>query len=184
MKRWWAFLPLALFAVLFAVALVRLNDAAQAPAGVVFASPERPAPAHVFPGMDGPDLALASGGEPMLVNFFASWCTPCKAEHPLLIEMAAEGASVAGVLYKDTVDHGRALLAADGNPFAVVGLDPDGAGGLAFGIAGVPETFLVDRNGRIVKTHRGPLDGAKAREMLDAWRALKSAPATSGGAGR
>jgi cytochrome c biogenesis protein CcmG, thiol:disulfide interchange protein DsbE len=180
MKRWWAIAPLALFAVLLAVALVRLNNAARAPEGVVFASPDRPAPDHVFPGMDGPDVVMAQARSPMIVNFFASWCTPCKAEHPLLMEMAAAGAPITGVLYKDTPENGRALLQADGNPFVGVVTDREGDGALAFGISGVPETFLIDAGGRIVKSHRGPLDEARAQEMLKAWRDLA---AGGGGAG-
>lgn len=177
MNRWAALAPLVLLAVLVVVGVVRLTD--DDPAPKTFASPERMAPDMSAPALSGGDLRLSSfEGRPVLVNFWATWCTPCKAEHPLLLTMKAEGAEILGVLHKDQPDLARKLLVQDGDPFAAVALDPTGDISIAFGISGVPETFLINAEGRIVKSLRGPLDPVKAEEFLEAWRreVVRSAP--------
>jgi cytochrome c biogenesis protein CcmG/thiol:disulfide interchange protein DsbE len=116
----------------------------------------------------------------VLVNFWATWCTPCKAEHPVLMQMQAQGVPIVGVQHFDegdrsnpqaATDKARAMLGKEGNPFARTVVDPDGGVSLSFGIAGVPESFLVDAKGVIVKTLRGPLVGKDADEMLAAYKA-------------
>lgn len=164
-----AAIPLALLAILLGVSLSRLTSDNPAPAS--FASPERPAPDISLASLDGGEIRFDTGGEVVLINFFASWCTPCRAEHPILMQLREQGVNVVGVLYKDETAAGEALLARDGNPFAKVAIDATGDGGLAFGISGVPETFMIDAKGRIVKSFRGPLDAARGREFLDAYRA-------------
>jgi cytochrome c biogenesis protein CcmG/thiol:disulfide interchange protein DsbE len=121
-------------------------------------------------GSAQPDFALArlDGGEKLtpqsfrgrahVVNFFASWCVPCRQEHPLLQDLARQGVIVVGVDYKDKPDAAQALLAELGNPFTAVGLDPTGRTGLDFGVTGVPETYVVNADGKIVALQRGPLD--------------------------
>ena len=79
-----------------------------------------------------------------LVNFFASWCGPCRAEHPILMDLAAEGVPVIGVNYKDRPEAARGWMKKDGNPFGMIATDDDGRIGLDWGIYGVPETFVVD----------------------------------------
>jgi cytochrome c biogenesis protein CcmG, thiol:disulfide interchange protein DsbE len=171
MKKWWAIVPLALFAGLLVVSLMRLTGQGRELGAGNFDSPERPAPSLRAATLDGGEIALSDGGEPVLVNFFASWCTPCRAEHPLMVEMEKQGAPIIGVLYKDKVEDGQELLARDGDPFKRVILDPQGELALQLGITGVPETFLIDARGMIVKSLRGPMDAGKAQEFLDAWRA-------------
>jgi cytochrome c biogenesis protein CcmG/thiol:disulfide interchange protein DsbE len=95
-----------------------------------------------------------------VLNFFASWCTPCRAEHPLLTALAQQGALVVGVDYKDTPDKARAMLAQLGDPYAAVGQDRTGRTGLDYGITGVPETFVIGADGAILAAYRGPLDAA------------------------
>ena len=169
MNRWAALAPLVLLAALVVVGVVRLTD--DDPAPKTFASPERMAPDVSAPGLSGGDVRMSAfGGRPVLVNFWATWCTPCKAEHPLLLAMKAEGAEILGVLHKDQPDLARRLLVEDGDPFEAVALDPTGDISMAFGISGVPETFLINAEGRIVKSLRGPLDPGKAEEFLEAWR--------------
>lgn len=169
MKRWVAVAPLILLAALVVVSIVRLTD--DDPAPKTFASPERMAPILTAPALTGGEISVASfQGRPVIVNFWATWCTPCKAEHPLLLAMQAEGAEILGVLHKDQVSLAQQLLSADGDPFVSVALDPTGDISMAFGISGVPETFLINADGRIVKSLRGPLDEGKAREFLEAWR--------------
>jgi cytochrome c biogenesis protein CcmG, thiol:disulfide interchange protein DsbE len=164
-----AAIPLVALLILMGVSLSRLTSDHPAPAS--FASPERPAPDIQLASLDGGPIRFDTGGDVRLVNFFASWCTPCRAEHPILLQLKEQGVNITGVLYKDETEAGRALLARDGDPFAQVAIDPTGDAGLAFGISGVPETFMVDARGRIIKTFRGPLDASRAREFLDAYRA-------------
>jgi cytochrome c biogenesis protein CcmG, thiol:disulfide interchange protein DsbE len=169
--RWLFLLPIGLLVVLVAVSVSRLTSVRSDGEAGVFASPERPAPAIAASVMTGGSVDFGTLKGPVLVNFWATWCTPCKAEHPFLVDMKAQGAPIIGVLHKDKVDAAQALLARDGDPFSTVALDPQGDVSLAFGLSGVPETFLIDARGVIVKTFRGPLDAARAQDFLDAWRA-------------
>jgi len=174
-KRWLAAIPLLLLAGFAVFAALRLGSPPAEQGS--FASPSRPAPQITLATLAGGDMAFGAPGQPVIVNFFASWCTPCEAEHPFLMDMRARGANVVGVLYKDQPEKGATLLARKGDPFAQVALDPDGSAGIAFGIAGVPETFLIDAQGQIVKTMRGPfLDDRATGEFLDAYAALAATP--------
>ncbi|MGR3721715.1 DsbE family thiol:disulfide interchange protein [Abyssibius alkaniclasticus] len=92
-----------------------------------------------------------------LVNFWASWCGPCRVEHPRLVELAAAGIPVYGINYKDQPEQGLAFLAELGNPYEAVGADSSGRTGIDWGIYGVPETFVIDSQGRVVARHAGPL---------------------------
>jgi len=109
-------------------------------------------------GREVPDRALVPAGKPVLVNFFASWCTPCLAEHPLFTRLKErEGAVIIGIAWKDKPDATRAWLKRLGDPFARIGVDQDGKLALDWGLSGVPETYLVDGQG-IVRLHfRGPI---------------------------
>ncbi|PZQ50397.1 MAG: DsbE family thiol:disulfide interchange protein [Rhodovulum sulfidophilum] len=95
-----------------------------------------------------------------LVNFWASWCAPCRAEHPILKEISASGLPVIGVNYKDQPDKALGFLEELGDPFTHVGADPNGRVALDWGIYGVPETFVVDANGKILLRYPGPLTRA------------------------
>lgn len=108
-------------------------------------------------------------GQKIIVNFFASWCAPCRAEHPNLMALSRDPrVRLIGVLYKDDVGKGEQFLAELGNPFAQVGLDPEGQIGLAFGLTGVPESFAIDETGRVVGHFAGPLDAARAQMLYEA----------------
>lgn len=102
------------------------------------------------------DQALRAPGV-KLVNFWASWCAPCRAEHPLLTELAAEGVTVLGVNYKDTEAQALGFLDELGNPYAAIGADATGRTGLDWGLYGVPETFVIDGAGRVILRFPGPL---------------------------
>jgi cytochrome c biogenesis protein CcmG/thiol:disulfide interchange protein DsbE len=171
-KRWLAIIHLALFAVLVVVAWQQLT--AKDPSPASFTSPERPVPGRQAQTIDGAPFSLLSlKGRPYLVNIWASWCTPCRAEHPFLVDMAKQNVEIIGVLYEDP-DHeaAKAILAREGNPFSAIILDPEGDLGLDVGISGVPETFLVNAEGMIIKTMRGPIvDPQTAQNFIDAWRA-------------
>ena len=101
---------------------------------------------------------LVKSGKPVLVNFFASWCAPCLAEHPLFERLKSrEGAVIIGIAWKDKPEATRAWLARLGDPFTKLGFDQDGKIALDWGLSGVPETYLIDAQG-IVRLHfRGPI---------------------------
>ena len=103
------------------------------------------------------ELALVNySGQPFLVNFFASWCAPCRAEAPNL-EKLSEQISIIGIAYKDRHSDTAEFLQQYGNPFTVIGMDDDGRAGIAWGVYGVPETYLIDNAGVIRWRHAGPL---------------------------
>lgn len=169
-------------ALIYAVPLVALAGLAGL-AGMQLFDPERSgferiermAPDRAFPKLDGEGEIRFSpppGGEAVIVNLFASWCAPCEAEHPLLTEISEEvPGRVHGILYKDTPENGEDFLVRLGNPFAEIGTDPDGQGGLDFGLTGVPETFVVGPYGSIRLHVRGQLTPDSARDVLAALNA-------------
>lgn len=107
------------------------------------------------PGFTTADLAT---GKPTVVNYWASWCAQCVEEHPLLDKLAAtSGAAVFGVNYKDTDVAARRYLGRYGNPYAAVGTDVSGRTAIDWGVYGMPETFVIDGQGRIVYKHIGPI---------------------------
>ncbi len=112
-------------------------------------------------GMEGPGLKTAdlTAGQVTLVNFFASWCVPCRIEHPILVELAErDGVRLVGINYKNEPEEARAWLAALGNPYAQIGADTTGRVGIDWGVYGLPETFVIDKQGRIRYRHVGPID--------------------------
>jgi cytochrome c biogenesis protein CcmG/thiol:disulfide interchange protein DsbE len=149
---------LALMAGFFAWSLMAGRD----PASIGSVMVGRPAPKLDLRALRDGDKpltdALLRSGKPVIVNFFASWCTPCLAEHPLFMRLAQrEGAVIVGIAWKNKPEEARAWLAKLGDPFLHAGLDFDGKTGLDWGLSGVPETYLIDGNG-IVRFHfRGPI---------------------------
>ena len=185
MKRWLAIIPLVLFAALVVVAWQQLT--AKDPSPASFTSPERPVPDRQVATIDGAPFSLPSlKGRPYLVNIWASWCTPCRAEHPFLVEMSKQNVEIVGVLYEDPdLAAATGILEREGNPFSRIVLDPEGDLGLDVGISGVPETFLVNADGMIIKTMRGPIvDPTTAQGFIDAYRVemakTPTQPASSG----
>lgn len=89
-------------------------------------------------------------GQARIVNVWASWCVPCVAEHPILTDLTAAGVSVYGINYKDKPEDARLFLRRLGDPFAKIGIDPDGRNSIEWGVYGVPETFVVNGDGVIV----------------------------------
>jgi cytochrome c biogenesis protein CcmG/thiol:disulfide interchange protein DsbE len=103
-----------------------------------------------------------------VVNFFASWCVPCRVEHPILMRLAnKEHLAIYGIAYKDRNDATRQVLGQLGDPYRRIGVDADGRVGLNFGVYGVPETYVIDKTGRIRQRFVGPLSAdAIERELL------------------
>lgn len=152
-------LPLAALAVLAVVFLLGLQmDPRIVPSALI----DKPVPEFALPPITGgPGKGLASadlGGRLSVVNVWASWCIPCKAEHPLVERLARSGlATVYGLNYKDEPDDALKWLNDLGNPYAEIGADRDGRVGIDWGVYGVPETFIVDREGRIRHKQIGQL---------------------------
>jgi cytochrome c biogenesis protein CcmG/thiol:disulfide interchange protein DsbE len=107
-------------------------------------------------------------GQVVLVNFFASWCIPCRAEHPVLMRIAEqERVPLYGIAYKDRPADAKRFLDQLGDPFRRIGLDSAGRTGIEFGVYGVPETYVIDKAGRIRMRHVGPLTAeALEKELL------------------
>lgn len=121
----------------------------------------RPVPEFALPPVQGRSLGLSSAdlrGEVSLVNVFASWCTACRYEHPLFMQLRAAGAvPIHGLNYKDKPADAAEWLDTLGDPYTRTGADLDGRVAIDWGVYGVPETFVVSAEGRIVHKHVGPL---------------------------
>lgn len=172
MKRWAAIAALLPFSALLIVSIYLLTQKDPGPAS--FTSPMRPVPETTMQLLDGGSLKLPDlKGRPYIVNIWASWCAPCRVEHPLLVEMSKQGVEIIGVLYGDPdTAAARKILQDEGNPFRQIVIDPTRDFGLEVGISGVPESFLVDAGGTIVKTLRGPIgDEGAMNRFTEAYRA-------------
>ncbi|TAK46810.1 MAG: DsbE family thiol:disulfide interchange protein [Xanthobacteraceae bacterium] len=185
-RRWLALIPLALFAALAALFFFRLGsgDTTRIPSALI----GRPAPDTALPPLAGlmrdgvatPGLDAATLKDRVsVVNVWASWCVPCHDEAPLLVEMAKDPRfQIVGINYKDTADNARRFLGRYGNPFAAVGVDANGRASIEWGVYGVPETFIVGRDGRIAFKLVGPItpDNLQPVLMREIDKALAAAP--------
>lgn len=127
-------------------------------------------------GLDSPGFDTAAlTGQVTVVNVFASWCIPCRDEHPLLEALKAEtGAKLVGINQKDAPQNARAFLTELGNPYDAVGADANGRVSIDWGVYGVPETFVVDANGIIRFKHIGPMTpDSLEREVIPAIEAAR-----------
>jgi cytochrome c biogenesis protein CcmG/thiol:disulfide interchange protein DsbE len=173
------FLPVAIFAALAILFLVRLfgGDPSRVPSALIgqpvpaFALPPLPGlveEGRPVPGLSGADLK----GKVTIINVWASWCVPCRQEHPSLVELAKDpSARLAGIDYKDNPENARRFLGALGNPFAAVGADQSGRAAIDWGVYGVPETFIVGPDGTIRHKHIGPLLPGDLPAFMDKVRA-------------
>jgi cytochrome c biogenesis protein CcmG, thiol:disulfide interchange protein DsbE len=164
-SRWLMMLPLVIFAALAALFWFRLGngDPSRIPSALI----GHPAPQTPLPPLEG----LAANGAPIpgldpsvfkgkvsLVNVWASWCVPCHDEAPLLTELGRDTRlQIVGINYKDSADNARRFLGRYGNPFGIVGVDANGRASIEWGVYGVPETFIVGREGTIVYKLVGPV---------------------------
>ena len=167
-RRYWLYLlPIAIFAgigVLLYLGLYR--DPTLVPSPLV----GKPVPQFALGPVQGRELGLSSQdlrGEVSLVNVFASWCVACRDEHPLLLAVEREGIiPIHGLNYKDTPDAAAAWLDALGDPYTRIGADFDGRVGIDWGVYGVPETFVVDQDGRIAYKYIGPMTPRVLDEII------------------
>jgi cytochrome c biogenesis protein CcmG/thiol:disulfide interchange protein DsbE len=129
--------------------------------------------APAVPGRPGLSSAELASGEPRLINVFASWCVPCIAEAPLLMELKRRGVAIDAVAVRDRSEDVTAFLARHGDPFQRIGSDPESRVQLALGSSGVPESFLVDGRGIIRYQHMGPIEPGDVPELLRQWELAK-----------
>lgn len=131
-----------------------------------------------LPGIPGASDAMLRSGEVTLVNFWATWCPPCRAEHPKLLEMAGQGIRIIGVNIRDDDAKAVAYLAEQGNPFIAVAADNSGRNAIDWGVTGAPETFIVAGDGTVLYRFIGPLIGSdyEQRFVPELQRALKRGP--------
>ncbi len=177
MRRLIALLPVGFFLILaayFAWSLRPGYDPHALPSAMI----DREAPAFDLPTLGGPGTLARDAllGQPTVVNFFASWCVPCRIEHPLLMHLATQGKiRLYGIAYKDKPEDSARFLTQFGDPYKAIGMDRDGRTGLDFGVYGVPETYVLDAAGHIRKRFVGPLsEAAVNKELLPLLRQLGS----------
>lgn len=175
-RRWLVTLPLVVFLALAGLFLLRLygGDPSKIPSALI----GRPAPQTPLPALDGltRDGAAVPGLDPAvfkgkvsIVNVWASWCVPCHDEAPLLTDLGKDKRfQIIGINYKDAPDNARRFLGRYGNPFGIVGVDGNGRASIEWGVYGVPETFVVGREGKIVYKLVGPVTPENVNTVLKA----------------
>jgi cytochrome c biogenesis protein CcmG/thiol:disulfide interchange protein DsbE len=175
-RRWLVALPLIVFIAVAGLFLLRLHggDPSKIPSALI----GRPAPQTALPALEGlvnngvaiPGLDPAAfKGKVSVVNVWASWCVPCHDEAPLLTALAKDKRlQIVGINYKDSPDNARRFLGRYGNPFGMVGVDSNGRGSIEWGVYGVPETFVVGREGTILYKMVGPVTPANIDTVLKA----------------
>ncbi|MEI5681898.1 MULTISPECIES: DsbE family thiol:disulfide interchange protein [unclassified Mesorhizobium] len=165
-----ALLPLVIFLLLAGIFLMQLlsgRDAAVVPSALIGElAPETKLPpleGVSLPGLESSNFA----GKVTLVNVFASWCAPCREEHPVLMALSQDKRfSIAGLNYKDKSENARRFLGDLGNPYSAIGTDDAGRSAIDWGVYGVPETFVIGKDGKIAFKHTGPITVQSAQTVL------------------
>ncbi|MBB4575180.1 DsbE family thiol:disulfide interchange protein [Rhizobium lentis] len=169
-----ALLPLIVFGAIAATAAKMLYDQdfhgktiAEIPSALIGTK----TPALNLPPLDGANLPAltdaAIKGKLTLVNVFASWCLPCRDEHPILKELAKDGRlNIVAINYKDKNDNALRFLGELGNPYRAIGIDPNGKAAIDWGVYGIPESYLVGADGTILYKRVGPFDDISLKEGL------------------
>lgn len=175
MSRPLIWLPLALFVLVLGVVaygLLRPADRAVHSAMVGKTLPDFALP-PILPGKPALDSATLRDGQPHLVNVFASWCIPCVAEAPQLLELKQAGIPIEGIAIRDTGPAVGDFLARNGDPYERIGSDAEARAQLALGSSGVPETFVIDGRGRILLQHIGQIDPEDVPAILNVVRSAQ-----------
>lgn len=165
MKRF--LFPLAIFVALVVFLAVGLNrNPREVPSPFI----GKPAPAFTLPQLHAPEKQLSAAdlkGKVWLLNVWASWCAPCRQEHPLLVELQKSNlAPIYGLVHKDQRDAALKLLQQNGDPYVMSVQDVDGKVSIEYGVYGVPETFVIDKEGVVRFKHIGPLTPEALKERL------------------
>ena len=168
----------ALLLALFAWGMFKSSD--ELPSALI----ANPVPEFSLPPVQGRSEGLSTAdlqGQVSLVNVFASWCVPCRAEHPLIMELSRTGeVPIYGINYKDPPDQAEAWLAELGDPYAQIGADFDGRVGIDWGVYGIPETYVIAADGTIAHRHVGPVTQSDIEEtIMPLVRTLQQATARS-----
>ena len=168
MKRWQFLAPLALFAVLLGFLAVGLNlNPREVPSPLI----DKPAPAFELARLDDPAQRITRDdlkGQVWILNVWASWCVACRQEHPLLVDFAKRNpVPLYGLNYKDKREDGLAWLRRFGDPYKASLFDIDGRVGIDFGVYGVPETFVIDKQGVIRFKQIGPVTPEVLRDEIE-----------------
>jgi cytochrome c biogenesis protein CcmG/thiol:disulfide interchange protein DsbE len=166
MKRF--LIPLGLFLALAVFLGVGLKlDPREVPSPLI----DKPAPDFALPSLAAPDKTITRAdmlGKVWLLNVWASWCVSCRQEHPVLVDFAQrKQVALIGLNYKDERNDGLAWLQAGGNPYDDSLFDHDGRTGINFGVYGVPETFVIDKQGVIRYKHTGPITPDALRDKIE-----------------
>ena len=175
MKRFWIWAPLALFGLFFGVVASGLVK----PSSTTITSKMigKPLPRFSLPAAHPPQPGLGSAtfaqGQPRLLNIFASWCIPCIAEAPILLDMARRGVPIDAIAIRDRPQDVSRFLTKNGNPYQRIGSDVDSSVQMAMGSSGVPETFVVDGRGIIRYQHIGDIRAEDVPEIMAALRAAR-----------
>ena len=160
-------LPLVVFAVLVVFLGIGLTlDPREVPSPLI----GKPAPEFKLPALDQPQQVMTPAdlrGKVWLLNVYASWCVPCRVEHPLFVDLARSGVvPIYGLNYKDKREDAQAWLDRFGNPYQRTLVDADGRVGIDYGVYGVPETFLIDKQGVIRYKQIGPVTAEALRDKI------------------
>ena len=170
-RNWLVLLPLILFLGLAAIFLAQLmsgRDTQTVPSALI----GQPAPVTDLPPVQAlsvPGIAPEDfKGKVTILNVFASWCVPCRDEHPVLLTLAKDKRfQLIAINYKDRPENAAAFLSELGNPYAKIGSDQNGRAGIDWGVYGVPETYVIGPDGMIRHKHVGPLDAKSAKALLE-----------------
>ena len=169
-RRLFVLLPLLVFlglAGLFLSQLLSGRDASEIPSALIgLPAPQTSLPplqGTSLPGLESKDFA----GKVTLVNVFASWCAPCREEHPVLLGLSQDKRfTLAALNYTDQPENARRFLGDLGNPYQAIGVDPAGRAAIDWGVYGVPETFVIGKDGKIAYKHVGPLTPDSVKALL------------------
>ncbi len=151
-------LPPLIFAGFVGLAAVGMfRDDPNALPSTLIGQPAPGVPEKALDGYSAVTADMLAAGEVTLVNFWASWCPPCRAEHPNLLRMQADGLNIIGINFKDAASDAAGYLRDDGNPFVAVGFDPQGRTAIDWGVTAPPETFILNGEGEVLFRYAGPL---------------------------